>query len=943
MHLFSRSAYRMTLRMALALLVCWPLWPGACAQQREAAIRGQVTDPSEALVPGASVTLRLEEQTAQPVLRAAFSDDQGTFVFPSLAAGKYSLTVAANGFRDEKREINLKSDEILTLSIKLKIEVEHQQISVSGEEELDSSPDRNLGAIILSGSDLDALATNPQDLQRQLEAMVGSDIAPQFYVDGFTANHLPPKSSIQEIRMNQNPYSAQYDTPGAERIEIITKPGGTSLHGDLMLLGEDSPLNSQNPYVTSQPPYSAFYSEGDINGSLTKTSSWFLTGVQQNMGTQSFIHAITSSTGPAYTQTVSSPQTGVGVTPRIDFQVGKVQTFSVRYELDHETQDNLLQSQLSLPTQAVDTRHDEQTLQISDTQAYSPNLVNETRFQFVRLNDSSVARNGSASVLVQGAFNGGGNNLGQSHDGQNHYELQDYVSLLRGDHLFHFGGRFRDIQDSNTSTGGYNGEFIFSSINAYETTQQGIANGLTPAQIRAMGGGASQFSVTAGTPKIYVNVADLGLYFEDEWKMNANMTLTPGVRYETQSHIRDHADFGPRLSYGWSIGAKDKKPAKAIFRAGVGLFYQRFTPDLVLNAARQNGVLQQQYVVNNPDFYPNLPSPSELGPAALPTVYRIDPLLHAPGLFQASVGIEKQFFKRLFINTDYTYYRGLDLLLTRNINAPLPGTYNPNDPTSGTRPLGTLQNIYEYQSEGASKRNQLYANARYKTKQVTLYGYYVFGKRDTDTQGAGSFPSDQYDLHVDYGRAANDTRNRGYLGGLITLPYQFVLNPFFIVQSSTPFNITVGQDLNGDSQFNDRPAFATDLTRPSVYQTKFGNFDADPLPGQKIIPINYGVGPALVMLNMGFARNFSFGPKLLDQAAPAKPAPGKKAPKPETARRFQLNLGVEAQNIFNTVNGGLPVGVLGSPLFGQSTNLSTTQFSSAQANRILYLHMALTF
>jgi len=936
-----QSLCRIILRLVLVLLVSSPAWTNLRAQQSPGSIRGEITDPSGALVPAARLTLR----SGRLFTRTAVSDQQGEFLFSQVPAGKYALTVEAAGFRNEQRQIDLKSGQNLTLSFRLKIEVQRQQFSVSGEEELSSSPGHNLGAVILRDSDLDALATNPQDLKQQLTAMAGSDVTPQFYVDGFTAERLPPKSSILEIRMNQDPYSARFDTPGAERIEIITKPGTNSLHGDLVIYGEDSELNSQNPYVSSQPSYASFFSEGNISGPSGPNSSWFLAADQQTVGAQSFIHAITSSTGPAYTQTVSSPQTSVDAGPRIDFQWGKTQIFTIRYQFGHQTQDDLLQSQLSLLTQAVDTRHTDQTLQISDIQTYSPTLVNETRFQFMRTNDSSVAENGSPSILVQGAFNGGGNNLGQSHDGQNRYELQDYLSLLRGNHLLHFGGRFRDTQDSNTSTGGYNGQFVFSSINAYEITQQGIAEGLTPAQIRALGGGASQFTVTAGTPTVTVNVADLGLYFEDEWKIRPNMTLTPGLRYEMQTRIPDHADFAPRLSYGWSIGAKDKKPAKAVLRAGIGLFYQRFTPDLVLNAARQNGVLQQQYVVNNPDFYPNLPSPDELGPATLPTIYQIDPRLHAPSVLQESIGIDKQFSKKLFASASYTYYRGIDLLLTRNINAPLPGTYNPDDPTSGTRPLGTLQNIYQYESEGASKRRQFYLNMRYTAGPVMLYGYYVLSRHDTNTQGPSSFPSNQYDLHADYGRAASDIRNRFYMGGIINLPYKFAFNPFLIVQSSMPFNITVGEDLNGDSQFNDRPAFATDLSRPSVYRTKWGNFDADPMPGQTIIPINYGVGPSFVMLNAAFSRKFAFGPKLVvpDQPASAQSGPAKKPAKAEVPRRCQLSLGIDAQNVFNTVNGGLPVGVLGSSLFGQSTNLSSTQYTMTQANRILYLHLNLSF
>jgi hypothetical protein len=657
--------------------------------------------------------------------------------------------------------------------------------------------------------------------------------------------------------------------------------------------------------------------------------------VQQNIGTQSLIHAVTASTGPVYTNAVSSPQVGTEFTPRVDFQFGKIHSFSLRYDIDHGTQQNLLPSQLSLPTQAVSTRHLEQTLRFIDTQTYSEKLLNETRFQFVHRSDVSTPISTAASVLVQGAFNGGGNNSGQVRDVQKRYEIQDHVSLLRGNHLLQFGGRVRDTQETNSSTGGYNGVFVFPSIQAYEITQQGIADGVGPAQIRAEGGGASQFAITAGTPKASVNVVDLGLYFEDQWKLNPNMTLTPGLRYETQSGIHDHADFAPRVSYGWSIGGKNGGRPLVVFRAGVGMFYQRFTPDLVLNALRQNGVLEQQYVVHNPDFYPNLPPPDELGPATLPTVYRIDPQLHAPSLIQASVGLERQFTRSLFIHADYTYYRGTDLLLTRNINAPLPGTYDPNDPASGTRPLGTLQNIYEYQSEGRSRRDELYMTVRYDTSPAIVYGYFTFGKRETDTNGAAEFPSEQYDLAADYGRASNDVRAHAYIGGLVHLPFHVEANPFFIVESSGPFNITVGQDLNGDSQFNDRPAFATDLSRSSVYRTRWGNFDANPMPGQKIIPVNYGTGPAFVMLNMSLSRVFYFGPKL---RAAAGQASGQERP-----RRIAWNVGLQAQNLLNTVNGGPPLGVLGSPLFGHSTNMSVNQFANPQANRLIYLHTVVTF
>jgi hypothetical protein len=908
-----------------------------------AALTGIVTDPSGALVPSATVTLQQENQL--PLTTA--TDAGGAFRFAPLPAGAFDLTIEASGFRTETRSnLRLQPGQTLRLKIGLTIDVQREQIAVSADQ-LDSSPDHSLGAIVLSPSDLEALATNPTDLQTQLQLIAGSDptTPPELFVDGFTASRLPPKSSIREVRINQNPYSAQYDTIGLGRIEVFTRPGSDKLHGDLTLLGDDSSLNSSNPYVIGQPPYSAFYSEGAISGPLSRNSSWLLTGDRQDVGAQSFVYASTSTTGPTYTATVDSPQTSTDLGPRLDFQLGRIHTLSLRYQFGHQTQDNLLQSQLALPSQAIDTRHTDQTLQISDTQAWTEHAINETRFQFMRTNDSSVSLGGGPSVQVEGAFIGGGNAVNHLHDGQNHYEFQDYYSLLHGDHLLRLGARVRDISDNNTSSQGYNGVYIFSSLSAYEITTQGLAGGLTPAQIRAAGGGASFFTYALGTPKVEVSVADLGAYVEDEWKATPNTTIDAGLRYETQSRIRDHADFAPRLSWSWAIGATRDKPAKAVLRAGIGVFYQRFDSQYIVIADRENGVNQQQYVVNDPDFYPNVPNPDALGPDAQPSIYSISPRMHAPYIVQQGVSLDKDFFKRLSLSIDYSFYRGVDQFLVRNINAPLPGTYNPADPDSGIRPNGKLENIYQYESEGTSKRNRIYLNVHYRTRPVTLYGIYIFGYSNANTAGPSSFPSNQYDLHADYGRAANDLRQRAYFGALANLPWHFQLNPFLIVQSSQPFNITVGQDLNGDSLFNDRPAFATDLTRPSVYRTKWGNFDADPLPNQKIIPINYGTGPSLAMLQLAVSRNFAFGPKIVDPNAPATPEvkPGTKASREETARKFQMNLGIESQNILNTVNGGPPVGVLGAQLFGHSTSLSTTQFSNSQANRIIYLHMNVSF
>jgi hypothetical protein len=173
------------------------------------------------------------------------------------------------------------------------------------------------------------------------------------------------------------------------------------------------------------------------------------------------------------------------------------------------------------------------------------------------------------------------------------------------------------------------------------------------------------------------------------------------------------------------------------------------------------------------------------------------------------------------------------------------------------------------------------------------------------------------------------------------------LSTFIEADSGLPFNITVPTDLNGDSVFNDRPAFATDLTRPSVVATSFGTFDTNPISGQTIIPVNYGQSPAELQVGAEIYRSFTFGPvppapepepAATKPAAPATPAKGK----PYVDRKYSLFLVVEAQNAINHVNLGQPVGVLGSPNFGKSISLNPDT-GNPNANRVINFDLYFRF
>src|SRR5208337_16761 len=255
-------------------------------------------------------------------------------------------------------------------------------------------------------------------------------------------------------------------------------------------------------------------------------------------------------------------------------------TLTARYQYFSNNQNNQGVGQFSLASQAYGSSSTEHTLQISDTQIVNPKVVNETRFQYLRDDSAQTVQNFTPTISVLGAFNGGGNQQGNSEDTQNHYELQNYTSIVHGKHLVKFGGRLRELTDTNTSVAGFNQVWTFSSLTAYQNQLLSNCPGGPTSTC-----GPSQFSVVTGQGTSSVNLVDTGLFADDNWRVRPNITLSYGLRFETQNQIHDHADFAPRVAVAWGLGGGGQKAApKTVLRAGFGMFYDRFPSNLVLQA-----------------------------------------------------------------------------------------------------------------------------------------------------------------------------------------------------------------------------------------------------------------------------------------------------------------------------------------------------------------------
>jgi Carboxypeptidase regulatory-like domain len=981
---FRRRGY--SYRVCILSFIFWGLSNpgGLSAQTGVGTLRGQVLDPSGAAVTNASVIVT----PPTGATLAATTNQQGAFELKALAPGKYTVEVIAKGFAVYKSDdVEIGANRTLQLKVTLAIEQQQVKVTVSGEAPtLSVNPASNAGAIVISGKELEALPDDPDELQSDLTALAGPSAGPnggQFYIDGFTAGQLPPKSAIREIRINQNPFSAEYDKVGYGRIEIFTKPGTDKWHGQISVNANDSAFNSKNPFFhekNSSSSYPSYYStqySGNIGGPLSKNASFFLTADVRDINNLSIVNAQTVDQAlpgfpiVPFSAAIPNPRTRYNIGPRLDYQLTKTNTLSVRYQYYRDDENNDGIGGFSLPSQAYNLLSTEQTLQVSDTQTIGANVVNETRFQYLRDASNQVPLSTAATLSVPGAFEGGGSNSGTLVDTTNHYELQNYTSIQHGKHFIKFGARLRGLTDSNTSTAGFNGEYIFPSIQAY---QAALESGTQT---------ASQFLLTAGStatapgnPFARVAQVDVGAYAEDDWGVRPNIMLSYGLRFESQNEISDHADWAPRLGFAWGIGAKGKSAPKTVLRAGFGIFYDRFNESYALLEERLDGVRQAQYIFTNPDFFPyTIPTT-----IVDPSIYETPSRLHAPYVVQTAVSLERQVTRIANVSASYLNSRGWDQLLTNNINSPIPGTYGYpfyTSPTPGVRPISGLENVYQFQSEGIYRENQLFLQATVRAgSRLTLFSNYTLTYANSDISSATTFPSNPRNLLEDYGRSPFDIRNRYFMGGTIGLPHNFRLSPFMTVSSGTPYNITLSQDLIGTAQFNQRPSFANGATGSTIVTVPgIGSFNTVPGQSATPIPIDFLTGPELFTLNLRLTKTIGFGRETSSSGgqqgggnggggggrgrgrgsgSPFGRGPSGLFGNGGTDRRYNITFSVNARNIFNHVNAATPSGVLNppttelpqasvSPFFATPNELAGGAYSSNTASRMIYLQASFSF
>ena len=968
----------------LLLLINLSVWA-----QTTGSLSGQVYDSLGAVVIGANV-IAVDANAKE---KSVVTNKQGEFTINGLAPGIYTVRVVAPKFAlYEQSEVEVKASEKSELTIALTIQAVNENVDINGDGQVDNDPNNSAGTTVLKDKDLESLPDDPDELEAALQALAGPSAGPnggQIYIDGFTGGRLPPKDAIREIRINQNPFSAEYDRLGFGRIEILTKPGSDKWRGQAFMNFNDESLNSRNPFALNRAASQTRFYGGNISGPVKKgKSSFFLDISNREVDSGALVNATILNSAfnvIPFQEEFTIPSRRFSISPRFDYAINDKNTLVARYSFNRNTTENQGVGDFSLPSRAYATTNTQHEIRLTETAVINAKTVNETRFSYEFNNREQTGDNSIPTINVSAAFTGGGAQIGLNYNRQNQWELQNYTTTSFGkasQHSIKFGIRLRGTTIKDRSESNFGGTFTFPGFFAandpYDLNADGVVSPIEQYRAKVLGAtdtryNPTQFSVTAGTPLADVSQLDVGVFFTDDWRVRQDLTLSFGLRYENQNNISDNLNIAPRFSFSWSPGAGGARQPKTVFRGGVGIFYDRFSENLTLQANRFDGTQQLNYILSANDLNPTIRQASITllsqpvftlgGVTNLPTISQISsivpsssttrvvaPDLKSPYTIQTALGVERQLPFRTTMAVFYIASRNVHLLRSRNINAPVCAT--PTNCVGAIRPDPTKGNIYEYESSGFLNQQQVIFNFRTQVSQkIQLFGNYRLGFAKSDTDGTGSFPAYTYDLSSEYGNSSLDVRHNVFIGGSLTMPWKIRLSPFIIASSGRPFNITRGIDTNGDLLFTERPTFAQLGARCSELRLTNSFCDISGQDQNAIIPRNYGRGPSFFNVNLNISRTFGFGGERNTTASTTQGGGNNQGGGNRQGggggggrgqggggvvaggggfggfggggggnRPYNLTLGMQFSNLFNTVNLGTPVGSLSSSRFGQSTS-----------------------
>ena len=888
----------------------------ASAQEtiNNASLTGRVTDQSGAMIPNSTVSVR---DVATDVTTSLTTDAAGRFRFPYLRVGQYEVTCHNAGFSDAKRSITLTIGAAFDLPIMLTVgstesvavNAEGPVLETSRSQIADTISQNEVANLPFNGRSFLDLAllvpgvsptnTAANQLFAETSAVSGQGLSVSsqhnfsnsFIVDGLSANDdaagLVQTSFgldvVNQMQVVTSGAQAEFGRALGGYINFVAKSGSNKLHGDVYSYLRDKQLNAYNPYSHLQLPYAQTQSGVSLAGPIIKDRTFYFGNYEYRQLNQTGTISITAANAAAINTVLASsgyPGKSLNIAPssftvyanpvrqdnffvKLDHLLKPHDQLSVRYSLYHVSSVNSRgvagTSYISAGASLEDL---DQTVAVSNIYTINSRTVNETRGQFTNSNLLAPVNDATGpAVSISGVATFG--TLSASPTGRHDrlYEVVDNLSHQVGPHSLRVGGDFLFNDLTITFPMSNRGSYAFSSLANF---QKGIY---------------STFTQTFGNFIVPQTNPNFGMYAQDEWKVNAALTVNAGLRYDLQwlkAISLDTRNVSPRIGFAWA----PYKDRSSVIRGSFGIFYDRVPLRALSNALEsdQNGTaitgqtlttLALSYGQSGAPVFPAIDSGYTA--TTLPSNLRLslstmDPHMKNAYSEQTSVEVDQQITPTSNLAVSYQHLRGVDILIDVNLNTPT--CYSSVDPINLCRPNPTYANNKQYYQGADSYYDSL--NVSYNQRPVRFGSFrvsYTWSKAIDDvSEFFFSSPVNNFNLREDRSLSDDDQRNRVVFDATVHTSMErtnsftgrvlhgWLLSDVLTYYSPFPFNITTGQNSLQTTAL--RPCAAGYVLTPTAIHTC-----ANALPGT-MIGRNAGVGFNSFTMNTRLSRTFNLGERL---------------------------------------------------------------------------------
>ena len=830
----------------MRLAIFWVAALCAVAQEtvQYASVSGRVTDPTGAVIEGATVTAW---QTETNRVRCAMTGSDGRFRFSYLPVGPYEITIEHPGFAQARQKLTLTVGAAFDLPVELQLQESTTNVTVQDNQAaleaarhqiagtIEQTEVRNLPLNGRNFLDLTLLVpgvspTNTASTQLFAETSAvpgqGISVASQrnfsnsLVVDGLSANDDAAGLSdtffgldvVNELQVVTSGAQAEFGRALAGYVNVVTKSGTNALHGDLYGYFRNQRWNAANPLLHSTLPLTQAQYGASVGGPVIRDRTFYFANFEQRQLNQTGLITISPGNVSAVNAGLDAagyrgPRIATGLYPnplhlsnflgKLDHEIGNNDQFSARYSLYNlDSENSRGGGALNAPSAAAGLNDFDQTLAISNIAGISANTVNETRGQ-ITLSNLEAPPNDPVGPAVSIAGVASFGTLSGSPTGRRNalYEVADNLSHRKGAHALRTGADFLYNDLTITYPQSARGSYSFSSLANF---QRGIYNN-------------SGFTQSFGNPVVGQTNPNVGFYVQDEWQALPRLTLNAGIRYDLQflkTIATDRNNISPRLGFAWSPLAS----RRMVVRGSFGLFYDRVPLRALANALLSS---RNTTELTDSTFITASLSPGQAGaprfPAILPGLpsnalvnyTTMEQHLQNAYSEQGSFELERQLGERTVLSASYQHVRGRHLLISLNKNTPICVSSGTNN---GCRPNPAYGNDRQYSSAADSQYDGVSISLRQRPGPWGSYRVSYTYSKALDDVGEFFFssPMDNFNIRQDWARSDDDQRHRIMLDGILHSPmgpaatawehlsHGFQLSGSLTYYSALPFNITTG-------------------------------------------------------------------------------------------------------------------------------------------------------